>query len=212
MVSKIRISNLTYAYKKNIILKNVNVEFDPHDITIITGDNGQGKTTFLYLLAGILHPNSGHIKHTYKNPMCSFQIPILLNRSVYNNVLHSTKVLGIDDPHNAVKNALEKVGLSDKKDVPANTLSGGQKMRLQIARMIASESQLWLLDEPYSGLDLKAIFALDKIILEAHNKGTKIFIITHNLDVIRRLGQTVSEVNHQNVSIPIDKNIFLQKN
>ena len=207
--NKIIVKNLSYKYKNKVIFDCTNVSFSPSDITIIFGDNGQGKTTLLHLFAGILSDENKSIHNPYRNPMCSFQTPVLLNRTVYKNILHTAKALKINNPQGTTIQALHDTDLHHLKDMPASTLSGGQKMRLQIGRMMVSNSNLWLLDEPYAGLDMKSTLALDIIIKKAKLNGIKIFIVTHNIDVIKKLGNSVSQVKNKKITKPISKKSFL---
>ena len=205
------IKNLTYKYKDRVIFDCATTTFNADGITAIVGDNGGGKTTLIHLLAGILPDKNNAIHNTYNNPMCTFQTPILLNRTVYKNIVHTAKALNIENPEIMSEQALQAVELFSLAHLPATALSGGQKMRLQIARMIVSNSKLWLLDEPYAGLDFKSSTALDDSIIRANNQGIKIIIVTHNLDVIKRLADNVVQVKHQKIDAPVTTKEFFNK-
>jgi len=170
-----------FAYGKKTILENIDLSISTKKIHSITGDNGNGKSTFLHILSGAIKVNKNiEISHNFKTIMCAFQNPIILNRTVEGNLLHLGKILKIKNIDEQIKIALQEINLLHLKSQPAQSLSGGQKMRLQIARLIISDADLWILDEPFAGLDEKSCEALMNIIKKHNKKGATILIATHN--------------------------------
>lgn len=190
----IKIHDLSVKYADRYILKDVSLILAKSKITAFVGDNGAGKTTFLNVLGGIISPSAGRIDHNLKNPMRTFQTPVLLNRSVADNVVHTAKCLRVEHYAERSLRALGEVDLIAARNRPAHTLSGGQKMRLQIARLIACNSQLWLLDEPYAGLDIASSKKLDAILLTAKKKSCTVFVAVHSIDFVRRMADVVYSI------------------
>ena len=177
---KVKIPEFSYGNKK--VLSNINLTLDSGLIHSIVGDNGAGKSTLLHIMAGAIKPNNKNIiiEHDFKKIMCSFQNPIILNRSVYDNLKHTADILKIKNSDKKIKSALKDMGLTKVSNIPAPNLSGGQKMRLQIARLILSGCDFWILDEPFSGLDKEACDGLIQILKKYNKKGTTILITSHN--------------------------------
>ena len=177
---KIKIPEFYYGNKK--VLSNINLTLDKGLIHSIVGDNGAGKSTLLHIISGAIKTNNKNItiEHDFKNIMCSFQNPIILNRSVYDNLKHTAHILKIKTSNKKIKSALKAVGLTTQSNIPAPHLSGGQKMRLQIARLILGECDFWILDEPFSGLDKESCSGLIQILKKYNKKGTTILITSHN--------------------------------
>ena len=177
---KVKIPEFSYGNKK--VLSNINLTLDKGEIHSIVGDNGAGKSTLLHIMAGAIKPNNKDIviDHSFKRIMCSFQNPIILNRSVYDNLKHTAHILKIKDFDKKIKSALKAMGLTKIANIPAPNLSGGQKMRLQIARLILVNADFWILDEPFSGLDKESCDMLIKILKKYNKQGATILITSHN--------------------------------
>lgn len=182
----VEIKNLTVTIAGKNILENINFKTSGVGVSIIRGDNGAGKTTFLNLLAGVIKQKKGSYINTYAKTLMTFQTPCILQRSALENVIHTAKYLKVKNYREKSINALQEMGLEHCTFRAAKNLSGGEKMRLQMARLMASNAKLWLLDEPYAGLDRPSLMRLDNIILRAA-ENTRVLISSHNYAIAKKL-------------------------
>lgn len=195
----IQFNCVDFSYKETPILKNISFSIFPGEFIHIIGPNGGGKTTLLKLLMGFVNPNSGTIKIKGKTPkkmlhkiayvpqLFAFDklFPISVFEVVISGRLSKLSFLGQyskSDKEAAIK-ALEQVGMLEFKDHPIGELSGGQIQRVLIARALAAEPQILLLDEPTSCIDLSAQLEIEKILKKLKRQLT-IIMVTHDLDHI----------------------------
>ena len=198
-----KINNLTYQYdKKRKALDNVSMDFDKGNIIGIIGSNGSGKSTLFNNLMGILKATSGEIlyrgnklkydkKSLYKlrrEVGVVFQDPEkqIFYSMVYDDIAFALRNIGTDEDIIKVRinQALDAVKGKDFIDRPVHSLSYGQKKRVAIASVIAMNNDLILLDEPTAGLDPESTKAIVEIIKSLHNKGKKIVITSHDMNLI----------------------------
>lgn len=171
----IEIKNLTKKYGATEVYSNFNLALEKGKITCILGESGSGKTTLLNCIAGLTE-YCGEIPAV----KCSyiFQSPRLVpNLTVKQNL---TLVCADEEK---VLTMLERVRLQDKKNAYPKTLSGGQAQRVAIARAFLYESEILLLDEPFSSLDLKLKNEMHGLFLQIwrQDKRTVLFV-THDAD------------------------------
>lgn len=186
------------------------MEFSLGEITAVIGPNGAGKSTLLALAAGILQPTSGSV-------VINGQLMSKLNaRSLARERAVLTQDQGVTfgfsvsevvgwgrtpwqgdhgqtvgSDMEIVSAALESVGMYSQRDRPINELSGGERKRVHLARIIAQQSSIVLLDEPDSDLDLTGLESLDKTIREMNSRGITIVLTSHDLARISRLATQV---------------------
>ncbi len=144
----ISIRNFTKSYGSNSVYDGFNLDVEEEGITCILGESGCGKTTLLNAVAGLID-YGGEI--TKKRVSYVFQTPRLIpNLTVEGNL----KFIGAES--NRVAHMLERVGLADKINAYPNTLSGGEAQRVSLVRAFLYPSEILLMDEPFSSLDLKS--------------------------------------------------------
>lgn len=172
----IRISHVSKSFGKLKVLDDLNFEIKKGERILIFGPTGIGKTTILKMIAGILKADGGSVE--VKGTVgYVFQEPRLLPwKTAVENIN-----LVLSDRKKAME-WLEKVGLKGFENHYPNSLSGGMKQKVALARALAIEPQILLLDEPLSGLDFKArdeiLSLLDKIL--SANRSTVVYV-THNM-------------------------------
>ncbi len=199
-----KINNLEYIYKneKSTALENINMDFDKGDVIGVIGSNGSGKSTLFMNLMGILKPVKGEIlfnnkkieynkKGLYnlrKNVGMVFQDPDkqIFYSNVYDDIAFALRNLGIEESEvkERVVKALEDVNGLEFINKPAHYLSYGQKKRVAIASIIAMNQKIVLLDEPCAGLDPISTNAILDIIVRLKNKGIKVVISSHDMNLI----------------------------
>jgi tungstate transport system ATP-binding protein len=182
-----------------LILDRLNLTITPGAPTLIVGPNGSGKTTLLRLCMGLAAPSTGRVTwggRTHSRPLrraILFQRPVMLRRTVAANVAYALAQAGIPRSQRAQRVAalLERVGLADLAPRSARRLSGGEQQRLALARALARDPELLLLDEPTANLDPAATRGVEEIVLMAAQSGIKIVMASHDLGQVRRLAGDV---------------------
>ena len=178
-------------------LDGLSLDFPAASFTALVGPSGSGKSTALRLLAGLLSPTSGNVTR----PACDqigfvFQDPTLLAwKSAHDNIALPLKIAGYtrSDIKQRVGHALDLVGLSGRGAALPRELSGGMKMRVSLARALASEPRILLLDEPFAALDELTRLRLDDDLLRIwqQNKCTVVFV-THSISESAYLAERVA--------------------
>jgi heme exporter protein A len=156
------------------------------------GPNGAGKTTLLRLVAGLLAPHHG-VVHVDGVPLrhgaaARAQVGLVSHASmlygaltVHENVELAARLYGLAEPSAAARAALALMGVDDRADQLARTLSRGLQQRVSIARAMVHSPRLLLCDEPYTGLDDAGSAALTEVLTERREAGAALLLVTHNL-------------------------------
>jgi tungstate transport system ATP-binding protein len=181
------------------IVDRLSLTILPGAPTFVVGPNGAGKTALLRLCMGLTAPSEGRITWGGRpdaKPMrraILFQRPVMLRRTVAANVTYGLARAGVPRNRRAARvlELLDLVGLSDLAMRPARRLSGGEQQRLALARALARDPELLLLDEPTANLDPSATRAVEEIVRVAAQSGVKILMASHDLGQVRRLGGDV---------------------
>lgn len=193
----VEIKNLSFGYNGHQILQNVDVDFFRNEFTVILGRNGSGKSTLLRLMAGLLPHCTGDIKingtqhNRLSNPVrdakigflaqnhkavfpFSVQEVVLTGRAAFINYLP-----GKTD-HKIALDALEKTGIIHLKNRIYTELSGGEQQMVMIARLLARQPEILLLDEPISHLDYNNQIRIIHLIKELIKEGLTIISVLHD--------------------------------
>ena len=190
------------------VIKPLSLEIEAGPSTIILGANGAGKSVLMRLMHGLLTPSSGKVlwKSAGRQAMV-FQRPVMLRRSVLQNVRYALDVARADDADRVAREALSEVGLGHLAERPARVLSGGEQQRLALARAWALHPEVLFLDEPTASLDPTATREIEAVIRAFDGAGTKIVMATHNLGQARRLGDEVIYLHQGRVveRAPVEK-------
>ena len=190
--------NKIYKQYDTPILGPINLEIEKDSFVSILGSSGAGKSTLLRLASNLIQPTSGSVEYlNNKKPNMGFvfQDPTLLPwRSVIDNVLLPSELTSKNFKLSKEKAFfwLSKVGLEGKENSLPNQLSGGQKMRVSIARAMAQDCSLLLMDEPFAALDEVSRNKLEDDLLDIweKNKLTVLFV-THSVTEAVYLSQRV---------------------
>ena len=188
------------------LLDGIEIEVGDDGTLVLMGPNGAGKSLLLRVLMGLVVPDAGQVLWDNAPPDRTrlartgfvFQRPVLLRRSALANVAYALKAAGIPAGEREARAlaALRRAGLEEQAYAPARVLSGGEQQRLTIARALASDPEVVMLDEPTSNLDPPATAAIEKLIRDARSEGTQIVLITHDIGQARRLADQVVFLHH----------------
>jgi tungstate transport system ATP-binding protein len=181
------------------IVDRLSLTLNPGAPTLIVGPNGSGKTSLLRLCMGLAAPSAGRISWGGRDnaPMnrraMLLQRPVMLRRTAAANVGYALAQAGVSYHQRAarIEALLARVGLSELAQRPARKLSGGEQQRLALARALARDPELLLLDEPTASLDPASTRSVEEIILSAAQSGIKIVMASHDLGQVRRLAGDV---------------------
>ena len=186
------------------IIDNIDLVVEGGGVSVIMGPNGAGKSVLLRILTGLIKPDAGMVGWAGSRPDRDraaavglvFQKPVLLRRSALANVCYALR----DGASRAERTrrageALARAGLKHLAEAPARLLSGGQQQRLAIARALAPDPEVLLLDEPCANLDPAATAAIEALIGDAKTRGTKIMLVTHDVAQARRVADDITFIH-----------------
>lgn len=182
------------------LIDNVSLRLLAGPRTVILGPNGAGKSLLMRLCHGLIAPGAGRI--VWEGPEAAgarrrqamvFQRPVMLRRSALGNVIYALKAQGAPRGERMTRamEALARTGLAALAGQPARSLSGGEQQRLALARAWATAPEVLFLDEPTASLDPAATGAVEDIVGQMHEAGTKIVMTTHDLGQARRLADEI---------------------
>jgi len=192
----LRVRGLGLVCDGTPVLDGLDLDLASHGCTAIMGPNGAGKSLLLKLLHGLIQPTAGHIAWGTQAPQTVtarqalvFQKPVLLRRSVAANIEFVLKARG--KPRHRCAELLDHVGLLHKARHPARRLSGGEAQRLALARALATEPEVLLLDEATASLDPASVQAIETIVRDACARGIRVICVTHDIGQAKRLADDV---------------------
>ncbi len=194
----LQIRNLRFVRDSRTLIDDLELDLGSEGLTMILGANGSGKSLLLRLIHGLLTPTSGSITwagvpvgdSTRSRQAMVFQRPVLLRRSTAANIDFVLKLKKRFDPARRDQ-LLEQVNLLEKSRQPARLLSGGEQQRLILARALALEPEVLLLDEPTASLDPASTLAIENIVNATRDSGTKIIFVSHDIHQAQRLADDI---------------------
>jgi len=209
-----------------IAVDDVSIQVRAGSLHSIIGPNGAGKTTLFNLLSGVFKPTSGRVIYRGRDITAqpphriahlgigrSYQITnIFPNLSVFENVRLAAQAMGRDSlnlfaPASHFKNyqerarhVVEQVGLKGKGDLLASVLPHGDKRKLELGILLASDPQVLLLDEPTAGMASEQVPQLMALIAEIRRQGNKtILLVEHNMDVVMNVSDAITVMHYGQV-------------
>lgn len=191
-------NNLQKSYGKRLVVKGISIHVQPGEVVGLLGPNGAGKTTTFSMLVGLLRPNEGevlldgdNITHLrmYQRARRGIgylpqELSIFRKLSVEDNIKAVLEIRGLEkeEINATVESLLTDLGLQKIRKQLGYTLSGGEKRRTEVARILAIQPRFLLMDEPFTGIDPIAIADIQRLVLELRSKwGLGILITDHNV-------------------------------
>ncbi|MBE8966919.1 metal ABC transporter ATP-binding protein [Nostocales cyanobacterium LEGE 12452] len=226
----IDVENLTVAYHGKVALHGASLQIQAGSISGLVGMNGSGKSTLFKAIMGFLKPVTGRvlinglpIKTVQKKSLVAY-VPqseevdwnfpvsvhdvVMMGRYGYMNIL---RIPSANDQR-VVRESLERVQMWSMRDRQIGELSGGQKKRAFLARALAQQGTVLLLDEPFTGVDIKTEKAMIDLLLELREEGHTILISTHDLASITTFCDQVVLINRTILAYGDTSEVFTEEN
>ena len=202
----LEVVSIAKSYDKRAVLTDISLSVGKGEVLGLLGPNGAGKTTCFYSIMGLVRPDSGRILldgvditrlPMYRRAILGLgylpqETSIFRGMTVEQNIM---TVLELVEPDKATRAAeldrlLDEFGLTRLRTSPAMALSGGERRRCEIARALAANPSIILLDEPFAGIDPLSISDIRHLVIDLKNRGIGVLITDHNvretLDIVDR--------------------------
>ena len=220
-MNAIEIRNLTVAYGENIALENLNLDVEAVSLMALVGPNGAGKSTLIKTILKFLKQITGEIKINAKTlayvpqrnsvdwdfPTTLFDV---VEMGCYGRV-GLFKRVNKEEKQKVLK-AIEQVGMLDFKDRQISELSGGQQQRAFIARALVQEADIYLMDEPFQGVDSTTERSIVDILKKLKSEGKTLIVVHHDLQTVPTYFETVTFINKSVIASGKVKEVFTQEN
>ncbi len=194
VTSVIAVEKLDKTFGARWALRGVTFNINQGEIVALVGPNGAGKTTLLRIIGTLSRPNAGQI-HIGKIPLAEHpnsaraaigfvghQTFMYDDLTAWENLNFYARLYDLPDISTRVREVAARVGIENRLSDVTRTLSRGLQQRLAIARMLLHQPAVFLLDEPYTGLDKIAADLLDQIMADAQREGRAVLFSTHDLE------------------------------
>mgnify|MGYP000059155999 FL=1 len=203
-MNAIEIKNLTVAYGENIALEDLNLNIEVGSLMALVGPNGAGKSTLIKTILKFLKQITGEIKINAKTlayvpqrnsvdwdfPTTLFDV---VEMGCYGRVGLFKRVS--KEEKQKVLKAIEQVGMLEFKDRQISELSGGQQQRAFIARALVQEADIYLMDEPFQGVDSTTEKSIVEILKQLKAEGKTIIVVHHDLQTVPAYFESVALIN-----------------
>jgi lipopolysaccharide export system ATP-binding protein len=220
------IQNINKTIKDKNIVDNISFEVPSGCICGLLGPNGAGKTTTFYIIAGLIKADKGDIFLADEN-VSSFAMhkrskmgikylpqepSIFQNLSVYDNLLGLAELSfkRKEDIENFITESIDEFNLSEILNHKGRQLSGGQRRKVEIARTLAANPKIILLDEPFAGIDPIAIDEIKQVLIKLKNKNIGILITDHNVREALEICDHAIVINNGSIIAKGDKNSLIK--
>ena len=220
-MNAIEIRKLTVAYGENIALENLNLDVKVGSLMALVGPNGAGKSTLIKTILKFLKQITGEIKingktlaYVPQRNSVDWDFPTTLfdvvEMGCYGRVGLFKRVS--KEEKQKVLKAIEQVGMLDFKDRQISELSGGQQQRAFIARALVQEADIYLMDEPFQGVDSTTEKSIVDILKKLKSEGKTILVVHHDLQTVSTYFESVTFINKNVIASGKIKEVFTQEN
>lgn len=196
-MSLLKVNGLQKRYKARTVVRDVSFEVGSGEVVGLLGPNGAGKTTCFYMIVGLVRADGGEITlddarlthlpiHARARLGLSYlpqEMSVFRKLTVAENIRAVLELQGLEesDIKARLQELLEELNITHLRDNTAISLSGGERRRCEIARSLATNPRLILLDEPFAGVDPIAVIDIQKIIRFLKERGIGVLITDHNV-------------------------------
>lgn len=193
---RIEVTELTKVYRKRRVVDGVSLNFEQGEIVGLLGPNGAGKSTTFYMIVGLIRPDTGKVildgKDVTKMPMyqrarhgigyLAQEASVFRKLTVRENVMLVLEMTGFPrkDRKARAEQLMEDLKVAHRASARGAELSGGERRRVEIARALAANPSFLLLDEPFAGIDPKAIDDIQEMVQQLKTHGYGVLITDHN--------------------------------
>ena len=220
-MNAIEIKNLTVAYGENIALEDFNLDVEIGSLMALVGPNGAGKSTLIKTILKFLKQITGEIKINGKSlayvpqrntvdwdfPTTLFDV---VEMGCYGRVGLFKRVN--KEEKKKVLKAIEQIDMSEFKDRQISELSGGQQQRAFIARALVQEADIYLMDEPFQGVDSTTEKSIVDILKKLKSEGKTLLVVHHDLQTVPTYFESVTFINKTVIASGKVKEVFTQEN
>jgi manganese/iron transport system ATP-binding protein len=229
--ASIAVRNLDVTYSNGLTaVRDASFELDPGTICGLVGVNGSGKSTIFKAIMGFVQPSAGEVRlcglpvnealkknivaYVPQSEDVDWNFPVLVETVVMMGRYGHMNFLRMPSRADRYKvdEALERVGMSEYRHRQIGELSGGQKKRVFLARSLAQEGRIILLDEPFTGIDVKTETAIISLLRELRASGHLILVSTHNLGSVPEFCDRVVLINRTVLASGPTAEVFTQAN
>ena len=220
-MNAIEIRNLTVAYGENIALEDFNLDVEIGSLMALVGPNGAGKSTLIKTILKFLKQITGEIKISGKSlayvpqrNSVDWDFPTTLFDVVEMGCYGRVGLFKRVNKEEKVKvlKAIEQVGMLDFKNRQISELSGGQQQRAFIARALVQEADIYLMDEPFQGVDSTTEKSIVNILKKLKSEGKTLIIVHHDLQTVPTYFESVTFINKTVIASGKVKEVFTQEN
>ena len=197
-MSKLTVSGLYKSFGKKEVVRGIDFSMTSGEVLGLLGPNGAGKTTTFYMIVGFYRPTAGDV---FLNDSCITRLPmykrarlgisylpqetsVFRKLTVEENIwaiIETRRDLSEEQKHALLEELIEEFAIGRIRKQPAYTLSGGERRRTEIARALATEPQILLLDEPFAGIDPIAVADIKAMVRLLARRGIGVLITDHNV-------------------------------
>jgi len=220
----LKVNNMTVAYQKKAVLKNVSFSVPQGKLIGIIGPNGAGKSTLIKSILGLVPPISGEVEifggsyeskrklvgYVPQKESVDWDFPTdsldVVTMGRYGKLGWFKRPSRQDKE--IARQCLEKVGMSEYSDRQISQLSGGQQQRVFLARALAQEADLYFMDEPFAGVDAATEKAIISLLSELKEQGKTVLVVHHDLNTVKEYFDWVMLINGTLIKIGPTEEVF----
>lgn len=228
----IKVQNMTVAYQANPVIWNIDISIKKGKLTAILGPNGAGKSSLLNAMLNLIKPISGDIQFSIQNEWNEFQqvqkhiAYVPQNSSVdwdFPSTVLDVVVMGryahlgwLKRPkksdYKIAEEKLNEVGMLPFKNRQISQLSGGQRQRVFLARALTQEAEIYLLDEPLAGVDIKTEKVIMSLLRDLVKQNKTVVVVHHDLQTVEEYFDEIVFLNHEIIEYGPVETTFIEEN